>query len=145
MAFIWVIVFLCLRGLRIFFTTINCQLKKIKMKIQLRLQKKSLSTLSEGRKQLCVKDGKLTLEAFIRLSSTVQKYCLAPPVIWLATSEVQISLQLYILNIQATLFWNRGQDNHLLITCLALHNYEQDDSISVPPFSEFILPLSHLL
>lgn len=115
------------------------------MKIHLRLQKQSLSTVSEGRKLLCVKDGKLTLEAFVHLSSTVQKYCLSPTVIWLDTSEVQISLQLYVLNIQATFFWNGGQDNHLLITCLALHNYEQDDNISVPPFSEFILPLSYLL
>lgn len=33
--------------------------------------------------------------------------------ICLSTSEVQISLQLCILNIQATFCWNRGQDNHL--------------------------------
>lgn len=40
--------------------------------------------------------------------------CRVPLWTWLiclSPSEVQISLQLYILNIQATFCWNRGQDN----------------------------------
>lgn len=39
--------------------------------------------------------------------------CLWTGLICHSTSEVQISLQLYILNVQATIFWNSGQDNHL--------------------------------